>query len=213
MEASELVDQAALYALDVLEDHEQEWFEEALAGASDLQGELAAFQAAVAAIPYSAPLLPMAADLKGRLFERIGEEVSRDVSGDGSGGIQDGADHGGENQIGASVEALWEQANRVTWQDYRPTPGTFVGVLKVDEESREVQCFVKSPGRARFPAHRHATDEEIVVLQGDLVLDGKVYWSGDRIRSEPGTVHQPETLNGCVIFLISSLDDEILVDR
>jgi anti-sigma factor ChrR (cupin superfamily) len=61
-----------------------------------------------------------------------------------------------------------------------------------------------------FPKHQHADNEEIVVLEGDLVIDGQVYHSGDRIYSLPNTVHQPETQTGCLLFVKTSLDDVII---
>jgi anti-sigma factor ChrR (cupin superfamily) len=56
----------------------------------------------------------------------------------------------------------------------------------------------------------HAGTEEIIVLEGDLVIGDQVYKPGDRLHSQPGIIHQPQTINGCVIYVRTSLDDEIL---
>jgi anti-sigma factor ChrR (cupin superfamily) len=68
---------------------------------------------------------------------------------------------------------------------------------------------VRSAGQAKFPEHRHAGDEELIVLDGELVIGDQVYLPGDRILSQPGTQHQPQTETGVLLFLCSSIDDEM----
>ncbi|WP_404784831.1 cupin domain-containing protein [Altericista sp. CCNU0014] len=93
---------------------------------------------------------------------------------------------------------------------YLSVPGTLLGTLSVDLQKREIQCFVRSWSNASFPKHRHFGDEEIVILEGDLNIGDRSYQPGDRITSVPGTVHQPKTDRGCLLFLRTSLDDELL---
>lgn len=59
-----------LYVLDLLDFEERLWIEAQIIECPDLAEELADYQAAVGAIPYTAPLMPMSADLKDRLFAR-----------------------------------------------------------------------------------------------------------------------------------------------
>jgi hypothetical protein len=188
-EFSELV---ALYALDALDEDSVLTLDRNLAEMPELAAELFEFEEAVAAIAYSIPPMPVAPDLKDRLFQRIAAESTEP-------GV-------------ASVAELLQQAETVTWETYAPVPAVQVGTFQLDLEKRQVACFVQAHGPTKFPPHRHASDEEIVVLQGDLLVDGKLYGSGDRIYSEPGTTHQPETLKGCVLYLRTSLDDELFVD-
>jgi anti-sigma factor RsiW len=61
----------ALYALDILNESERRQVEEAISTSPALQAQLAEFQSAVDAIAYSASPVPMAANLKDRLFDRI----------------------------------------------------------------------------------------------------------------------------------------------
>jgi hypothetical protein len=181
---------AALSALEILDETGSLLIEDSLVDFSDLASELAEFAQAVAALAYSAPPVAMAADLKQRLFQRIAEEKNPPIP--------------------TSISALKEQAANVSWEPY-PIPGVMVGTLHLDSEKREIACFVRSVGNIRFPKHQHADFEEIVVLEGDLVIDGQVYESGERIFSSPNTVHQPETQGGCLLFLKTSLDDEVLI--
>ena len=80
----------------------------------------------------------------------------------------------------------------------------------MDTVRREIDFFVGANTGVRFPNHRHAGIEEIVVLEGDLVIDGELYSSGECIRSVPGSAHQPETCGGCLIFLGTSLDNKVI---
>ncbi|MCP2731228.1 cupin domain-containing protein [Limnofasciculus baicalensis] len=184
---------ASLYPLDILEEEYCHVVEDAIAKFPEFEQELAGFQAAVAAIPYTAPLMPIAANLKDRLFQRIEEDISVAKA---------------ENEL--SVEELIAQAATVSWQPYSLS-GMEIARWELNMEKREVSCFVRATPGVQFYNHRHAGNEEIVVLEGDIVIDGQKYNIGDRIRSMPGSIHQPETYGGCLIFVQTSLDDEIIV--
>ncbi|MEB3179779.1 MAG: hypothetical protein VKL59_12195 [Nostocaceae cyanobacterium] len=66
---------AALYALEILDEKDCRLLEDAIAQGADLAVELAEFESAVAALAYSTPPVPMAGDLKQRLFQRITAEI------------------------------------------------------------------------------------------------------------------------------------------
>jgi anti-sigma factor ChrR (cupin superfamily) len=183
MNSKNLSELVSLYALNTLDETEESWVEFEYAQLPEFQVELGEYESVVAMLAYAVPTVPLASGVKDRLFARLGSEKTTD---------------------------LLKQAQTVTWEPYTPTPGVELGILRVDSEEREVHCFVRSLGKVKFPQHRHAGKEEIVVLDGDLVIGENIYQSGDRISSLPGTVHQPETLHGCTLFLRTSLDDEIL---
>ena len=172
---------AALYVLNILDESDCHLVEEAILEFPELEMELAEFRNTTGAIAYSVPHVPMAADLKERLFQRINSEIT-------------------------IIETLKEQATQVTWQPYL-IPGIMRGTLNLDEEKREISCFLRCEANIRFPKHQHVGREEIVVLEGDLVIDGELYTSGDRIYSRSNTIHQPETHQGCLLFVKTSLDN------
>jgi ChrR Cupin-like domain len=180
----------ALYALDLLDESECCIVEDAIASSPELQAELANFQSAAAAIPYSTPPVSMAANLKARLFERIDLQNREPDS--------------------TFIETLRKQAANVHWQPYAPLPGLETGTLYVDREKQEVAYFVRAKAGLQFPTHYHAGNEEMILLEGDLIVDGQIYTEGAIIRSEPGSSHQPSTVNGCLLFLRSSLKDAIV---
>lgn len=62
---------APLYALNLLDDEERRWVEAQALENPELAAELAEHQATVNALPYAAPVVPMAEDLKARLFQRL----------------------------------------------------------------------------------------------------------------------------------------------
>ncbi|HBB35527.1 MAG TPA: hypothetical protein DDZ80_16850 [Cyanobacteria bacterium UBA8803] len=199
MNQTDFSELAALYALDVLDELACRSVEETIAEFPEWEMELKEFQAAVATLPYSAPLVPMAGDLKERLFERIATltcvtDTTPVVS----------------TSIAQSVQALKARVAEVSWEPYL-IPGVMVGKLDLDVSKREIACFIRAEAGVQFPNHRHAANEEVVVLEGDLVIDGELYGRGECIRSVPGSAHQPETYGGCLIFLRTSLDDEIIV--
>ncbi|MBW4578623.1 MAG: anti-sigma factor [Tildeniella nuda ZEHNDER 1965/U140] len=65
---------APLYALNLLDDDERHWVEAQILENPELATELAEHQTTVNALPYGTPAVPMAADLKDRLFQRLAEE-------------------------------------------------------------------------------------------------------------------------------------------
>jgi ChrR Cupin-like domain len=186
MKYEKLCELAAMHALDLLDEADVSALEEVALEFTELEAELIEFRNTVSAFAYSACNMPMVPDLKERLFERIANDTHS-----------------------TSIFELQQKASKVMWEPY-PLPGVMLGKLYIDNDKREIACFVRADGAVKFPTHKHAGDEEIVVLQGDLMIDGQVYESGARIFSQPNTIHQPETQNGCLLFLHTSLDDEIL---
>ncbi|AKG20129.1 cupin domain-containing protein [Calothrix sp. 336/3] len=188
MQYEEYLELAALSALNSLDENETLLLETAIADFPELSLEVRKFQEAVTSLAYSAPPVPMAVELKQRLFQRI---------------------HSNDIPPSPSVCDLTAQATEVNWEPL-PQPGVMIGKLFENSQTREIGFFVNATEQTRFSNHKHARNEEIVVLAGSLIIDGKTYVSGDRIYSSPDTIHQPETPTGCLIFVKTSLDDEII---
>lgn len=176
---------AALYAFGLL-NQECGAVEDAIAQSPELVDELTQLQDSVAAIGYSAPIVSMVPDLKERLFQRITDTEEKN-----------------------SVADLTQQAANVSWKPHS-VPGVMVGTLHINRTRREIACFMRAEAGVQFPYHLHAGNEEIVVLEGDLIIDDKVYSSGEKILSTSGSAHKPKTSHGCLIFVRTSLDDQIL---
>ena len=200
---------APLYALDLLDLGERLWVEAQILECPDLAEELANYQAAVAVIPYSAPTMPMSADLKDRLFDRIAEPVENQL---------------GVEPIATAIPAAAKpspptivtfRSSDLKWRPYRAA-GIEVALLYLDRANRMSSALLKAAGGVVYPLHQHQGIEEIYMLEGELVIDGQVYRAGDYIRSYPNSIHAPSTSTGCMFLIRGCLDDnydENIMDR
>lgn len=175
---------AALYALDALPQSERSLVEEAIAEFPEWEAELELMQETVANLGYAAADTPLPDRLKQRLFQQIAVDTSYTTT-------------------------LMQQAATVSWEPYS-IPGVMVGQVYIDLVKRETACFLRCAAGVEFPNHKHGGTEEIVVLEGDLTIDDKIYASGECIHFAVCTTHQPKTQNGCLVFLRTSLDNEII---
>ncbi|HBB31620.1 MAG TPA: anti-sigma factor [Cyanobacteria bacterium UBA8803] len=182
---------APLYALDLLSEVERSWVEQQIAECPDLAEELTAYQSEVTAIPYSVPALPMAADLKDRLFGQLG--------------LDNPSSERCPDPIVESYRAV--RLQDLDWIAHTTT-GVAIAIVHRDEIKRELVGFLRAEPGVHYPFHRHAAIEEIFMLEGDLVIGDEVYGTGDYIRSQPGSSHAPYTTGGCCFFFHTSMDDE-----
>lgn len=182
---------APFYALGLLNEAERDWVEQQVKACPDLAEELAMYESAVTALPYSVPTPPMSANLKDRLFDQLGLDAP------------------------SPVPAPLPLAHRVVraqdlpWQPH-PVPGVSIAIVHRDEVRRELVGFLRAEPGGRYPLHRHAGIEEIFMVEGDLVIGNEVYGPGDYIRSAPGSCHAPYSNGGCCFFFHTSMDDEFL---
>jgi anti-sigma factor ChrR (cupin superfamily) len=198
-------DLAPLYALDLLDLEERLWVEAQVVDCPDLAAELASYQAAVGAIPYSASVMPMAADLKDRLFDRLAFPVENRLDLDA---VEASTNSQSENQSAEQSEPTMVaiRSADLQWQPYQ-TEGVEVAVLFLDPINRMCSAVVKAADGIIYPLHQHHGIEEIYVLEGELEIDGHVYLAGDYIRSYPNSIHPPATTKGCKFLIRACLDD------
>jgi anti-sigma factor ChrR (cupin superfamily) len=189
----------ALYALDLLGASESSQLEALLLRESVLRSRLVVVQDALSALAYAVEPIQPSPSLKERLFQRLQTNVSKPT-------LQDRVT---DRVVALGLSELQCQAQQVAWVPYS-IPGVQWSQIHLDPDKREITYFVRALGTIQFPAHRHAGSEEIIVLAGDLIVNNLTYQAGDRITSAVGTVHQPSTLQGCIILVRTSLDDEVL---
>ena len=194
---------AALQALDTLDESERGAFAEKLKESAELTSELAAFEATIAAIAYTAPPVPVAPDLKNRLFQRIAEQQPTPTE---SVNLKPIVTSPTEN----NTPSLIVRSNDVQWKSYG-VPGVSFGKLYIDKKKREITCLMRLEPGVKFPMHRHAASEEVLVLEGDLIVEGEICHQGDYIRSVPGSTHSPVTRGGCLLLMKTSLENEMFV--
>ncbi len=194
---------AALQALDTLDESERGAFAEKLKESPELTSELAAFEPTIAAIAYTVPPVPVAPDLKSRLFQRIAQLPPTPAE---SANIKPIVTSPTEN----NTPSLIVRSNEVKWKSYG-APGVSFGKLYIDKKKREMTCLMRLEPGGTFPLHRHADSEEVFVLEGDLIVEGEICHQGDYIRSLPGSTHSSLTQGGCLLLMKTSIDNEMLV--
>jgi quercetin dioxygenase-like cupin family protein len=188
-------DLAPLYALDLLNGPERDWVEQQIIADPALAEELAEYEVAVTALPYGAPTVAIADDLKGRLFEKLELGSPERVA---------------EASAPQRPRPFWTiRAQDIAWQPHT-VPGVEVSIFHTDPVARIVSGLLKAEPGVQYPLHRHAAVEEIYMLSGDLVVGEQVYGAGDYLRSHPGSVHNPYSTTGCMFFFHTSMDDEFL---
>lgn len=194
---------AALRALDTIDESESRALEEKLQESPELQSELDAFEAAVGAIAYTAPPVPVAPNLKHRLFQRIAELSPTPTEEVNSQPVVPATEN--------NTPSVIVRSQNVKWRKYIVSGISFAN-LYVDREKREFTCFMRLEAGVEFPLHRHGGVEEVFMLEGDLEVEGEVCYPGDYIRSFPDSIHGPVSHNGCLLLVKSSLDNEMLVN-
>lgn len=194
---ADAMDMAALYALDVLEADERVQFEHALLDSVELDQTVRGLEETVASLAYGAVPVPMAANLKDRLFQRIAAQPM-------------GASSDLLRLLELPIAKLRQKATELDWSLLPGKSGVEVATWQVDEDFREAAFFARKTGSGLFPNHYHASGETVLVLAGDFVVDGHVYYPGEQVTAPGKTSHQPESVTGCLLLCVSSMDDDIL---
>ncbi|MBE9067605.1 cupin domain-containing protein [Leptolyngbya cf. ectocarpi LEGE 11479] len=194
---ADAVDAAAIYALDGLGADERGQFEQALLDSADLEQTVRGFEETAAALAYGAPPVPMATDLKARLFQRIA-------------GQPNGASSDLLKLLDLPIAELKQKATELDWCLMPGDSGVTVATWQTDDVFREAAFFARKVGKGLFPNHYHASGETVLVLEGDFVVDAQAYYPGERVTAPGKTSHQPESLSGCLLLCVSSMDDDVL---
>ena len=75
---------------------------------------------------------------------------------------------------------------------FRPLiPGVAIKPLRVDRAGNtQTSLWRLQPGSA-IPAHSHSSEEECMVLEGEILWGGQAYGPGDFLVARPGAHHEP----------------------
>lgn len=205
-------ERAAAHAIGGLDAGEARDMEQHLAACAPCREEVETLRAVAGQLALLAPGAAPPAGLRARLVERL-----RATS------------QGGLRPVPAAAQEPPAQA----WKAWRAdTPAldgltyvardatgwqqtVFEGVqarrLFVDEANDRVTMLVRMAPGSSYPAHVHGGAEECYVLEGDLQVGDLRMGAGDYQRAERGVSHPVQaTRNGCLLFLVSSLHDELL---
>jgi len=108
-------------------------------------------------------------------------------------------------------ELTFVRADSSAWQS-TSVAGIEARQLFVDAAQDRATFLVRMAAGTAYPAHVHAGAEECFVLEGDLTVGDLTMNAGDYQRAERGSKHGVQsTQHGCVLLLVSSLSDELIV--
>jgi quercetin dioxygenase-like cupin family protein len=96
---------------------------------------------------------------------------------------------------------------RAATRAWRPsgTRGVDLSPLFTDPLRQTMTALVRMAPGARLPRHRHVTDEQFYMLEGDGHVHGQVLQAGDYYQAAAGTVHDiTYTEGGCLFLLLAS---------
>jgi quercetin dioxygenase-like cupin family protein len=100
--------------------------------------------------------------------------------------------------------------------DWRPFPqleGVTIKVFHRELAGVVLHGLVRMVAGAAIPKHRHAGAEDILLVDGTLVMGDVTMRSGEYCHAEPGSVHaRAVSPSGCTFLLIGSEKNEILPD-
>ncbi len=199
-------DRAALYALGALPAGEAADFRAHLADCGPCRAEVETLASIAADLDRLAPSAIPAPDLRERLFRRVHE-------------MERAGAH--EAAVETQVWKRWSDTAAApgmtfvpgTESDWEPTAvaGVEVRRLFVDRAADRATMLIRMAPGTSYPAHRHGGPEECYVLEGDLSVGELKMKKGDYQRALGDSIHVVQsTVGGCLLLLVSSLNDELL---
>jgi len=96
------------------------------------------------------------------------------------------------------------------WEE--PYPDFKIALVKEDPSRGLRACLLWAKPGARYPAHRHGGQENVLILQGAYKDEERCYGPGEIARRQPGSVHSIEIVAGedCISYLVSYGDIEVV---
>jgi anti-sigma factor ChrR (cupin superfamily) len=193
-------EQAALYALGVLDGDELILFERHLEqGCGICETELNKSQYVIDQLSHIPPTVSPPSSIRSTLLQRI-KNVPL---------------HNRENQpLETKIERPNEgltfiKAADNRWQEI--LPGIKLKPLFVDKKQRRMTALARMEPNTAYAAHRHTAPEEFYILEGSCFCGGQLLYPGDYHRAETGSIHtETSTTEGCLMFIIFSPENEML---
>lgn len=194
---------AAPYALGSLDGEEKARFEQHLRdGCSACEHELRKLSGIIEELPLSAAPAEPSSRTRERLLASLDRETGSATQSTSLSTLMP------QGVLLREPGLLIARPSDMSWEEV--VSGIWRKVLFVDEERHYNTALVRVEAGTRYPSHRHADVEELMVLEGDLNVHGVSMRAGDYCRAEPDTVHQ-ETFSecGCLLLLLTSQRDQV----
>lgn len=193
---------AALFALGSLGGEEKILFEQHLEqGCPACEEEIYSLNGVVRDLALSAPHAAPSSRVRERLLESLADAKPKVVSYS-------------HPSVAPQGVLLQQPGLLISRSSDMPWEGVATGILRkllfVDPKRHYNTSLIRLEAGTRYPSHRHADVEEILVLEGDLHLHGVVMRAGDYCRAEPDSIHEETfTEAGCLLLQLTSQLDQI----
>jgi anti-sigma factor ChrR (cupin superfamily) len=192
----EAINQAALYALGALNQHEKHVFESALVADTSLAAEVQAFDAVVASLALGVLEAQPPARLRKKLLDRIAtleQEPQRRTA----------------QPVNPDPATISIRLAEGKWHTLAPKVSC--KVLHTDSQTGLVTSLIKLEPGGCLPSHRHLGIEQTLVVEGDCRVNGEIFYPGD-FRMRPADTEDTEvtTAHGTIILLIAPERCEVL---
>ncbi len=195
------LEQAALYALGLLENQEKELFEKLLAKGCERCQAVKDFQNVAELLGASVTPKAPPASLREKLLEKVRMEQGPEPA------KRKTITESSEQIADAGFTVIREQDRQ--WHDIGPS--IRVKVLNFDKNQGRMTALARMGPHSAFRPHEHLGSEEFYVLEGTCFIGGQLLRVGDYHRAEAGTFHdETSTEEGCLMLTIFSPSPELL---
>jgi anti-sigma factor ChrR (cupin superfamily) len=179
-----LEEQAALYALGALTQHEARACETHLAaGEADWVIAVQSGEQVVKALGYVAPEAAPRKAVRLRLLDQLAAEPKTPA-------------------LPANNALVATRYQEIQWKEIQP--GVFAKVLYKDPVARTVSTLYRLAPGTTFTEHTHAGSEQCFILEGDFIVNGESFGPGDFHCATPGSTHELiTTTQGTVLLVIA----------
>jgi anti-sigma factor ChrR (cupin superfamily) len=99
-----------------------------------------------------------------------------------------------------TAESLFVDVEGTPWRS-SPHPGVEWKKLHYDPASGRSAVLLRFAPGASYGWHQHPAGEQYLVLEGSLEDDGRTWGAGTYVNHPPGSVHEPRSKEGCVLFV------------
>ena len=185
-----MTDEASLYVLGAMDTDELLAFEQLLTADDGLRAECQFYEALVANLAHCVDEVEPAPAIREKLLARIAETEQEPKNA-----ANDPSRPAAQNADLRLREGKWLQLSEKV----------FCKTLFVDAQTGRVTSLVKLEPGGYLPRHRHLGLEQTLVVEGDCIVNGQVFYPGDyRLRASDTEDGAVTTEHGTLIMIIAS---------
>ncbi len=205
----ELREQAFAFAVGSLSEVEAKAYRRHIAGCAVCRSEERSARSLAADLAVSAPRVTPPRSIRERLLERVFAPAQGAKATPEPTPVQTWKTWAGAATGAGAPPFAYAFAADAVWE---PTgvDGVKVRRLFVDAESDRVAMLIRMAPGTSYPGHLHAGPEDCFVVEGDLYAHDFSLTAGDYRRASRGATDPVQsTRGGCLLFIVSSLHDEL----